>query len=112
MLDNVSITGTTAWLCRNSTIASAVLNSSGTYQFTARAHLQTTSGGSGKLISVLWDDFQLNFTTTTAGSGSGPITVTTTMNSTLAIDRVSGGVVPSNITVSVGNEFSKAVANG
>ena len=111
-LDTASITGTTAWICRNTSIPVGTLNSSGTYQFTARAHLQTTGGGSGKLISVLWDDFQLNFTTTAAGSGSGPMTVTTIMNSTLAIDRVSGGVVPSNITVSVGNEFSKAVANG
>jgi len=111
-LDNASITGTTAWICRNTSIPAGTLNSSGTYQFTAHAHLETTPGGT-KYISVLLDDFQLNFTTSTpSGSGSGPITVTTTMNSTLAIDRVSGGVVPSNMTVSVGNEFSKAVVNG
>jgi hypothetical protein len=111
-LDNVSITGTTAWTCRSASIPSGTLNSSGTYLFTAQAHLETTSGGT-KYISVLLDDFQLNFTTTTpSGSGSGPITVTATMNSTLAIDRVSGGVVPSNITVSVGNEFNKSATNG
>ena len=61
LLDNTSITGTTAWTCRNASVPSAVLNSSGTYQFTARSHLQTTAGGT-KFISVLWDDFELNFT--------------------------------------------------
>jgi hypothetical protein len=106
-IDNVSITGTTAWLCRsNSSLPAAVLNDSGTYQFTARAHLQTTTGGSGKFISVLLDDFQLNFTMPT------DINITTTMNTTSAIDRVTGGVVPANISVVIGNEFKKVGTNG
>ena len=105
LMDNVSITGTTAWLCRsNSSIPAAILNDSGTYQFTALPHLQT-SGGS-RYISVLLDDFQLNFTL--------PVTmnVTVTMNSTSPIDWTSGGTVPANISVAVGNEFKRVSTNG
>jgi len=87
LLDNVSITGTGAWTCRsNSSISSTVLNSSGTYQFTAQAHLQTTGGGGGKYVSVLLDDFQLNFT-------PANYTLNVTHNSTANV------TVPTNYTL-------------
>ncbi|VVB73432.1 Uncharacterised protein [uncultured archaeon] len=106
-IDSVTITGTTAWICRsNATLPAAVLNDSGVYQFSALAHLQTTGGGAGKFVSVLLDDFQLNFTMPVN------LTVTAAVNMSSAIDRVAGGMVPANVSVAVGNEFKKVVANG
>jgi hypothetical protein len=61
-IDTVALTGTTGWLCRNANIPGGVMNGSGTYQFLARAHLETTGGGGTKEVGIFWDDFELNFT--------------------------------------------------
>jgi hypothetical protein len=100
LIDTVTLTGTTgSFICRSATVPSSLFGSTGTYTFRPRASLST--GGSGTpVVTVRWDDINWNFTMI-----PNPIT-------NLSIDYVTGGVVPANISVAIGDEFKKVDDNG
>jgi hypothetical protein len=100
LVDTVTLTGTTgSFICRSTAVPSSLFGSAGIYTFRARASLST--GGSGTpVVTVLWDDINWNLTMIPR-----PIT-------NLSIDYVTGGVVPANISVAVGNEFKRVSTNG
>jgi len=103
LIDRVNLTGlTTDFVCRNAAINGTFFASTGNYTFMARLVMVTnpTAGGN---ITVLLDDFYWNMTS---------IRGTPRMNESSVIDRVTGGVVPSDIAVSVRDEFKKTITNG
>jgi hypothetical protein len=103
LIDRVNLTGlTTDFICRNATVNGSFFASTGNYTFLARLRM-VTGAGAGRNVTVLLDDFYWNMTFIQGTPG---------MNASSVIDRISGGVVPSNITVSVGDEFRKTITNG